>query len=116
MKHNVFEDYNYAPAVSKEDQAAILKHAAETKSSLKQVIMNEMQEGGVLSHAITDHNSNSVTYGVANIDYLFPDARAINNTPELINKNQDWVDKVINGTHHTIKIFGRSRCLYKRRV
>lgn len=111
MKHNVFDiDNNVTAYVSREDQAAILKHAAETKSSLKQVVMGELQEGGVLAHAITDHNGNSVTYGIANVDYLFPDARAINSTPELINRNQDWVDKVINGTHHTP--FSRVKSLF----
>ena len=111
MKYNVFENYdNGAPVLSHADQKAILDIAAETRGSLKNVVMANMEEGGILAHAITDHNGNSVTYGVANIDYLFPDARAINNTPDLISNNQDWVNKVINGTHHTP--FSRVKSLF----
>lgn len=111
MKHNVFDNYEtYGPSVSYEDQAAIIRHAAETRDTLKNVVYNEMMEGGVLAHAITDHNNNSITYGVANIDYLFPDARAINDTPELIGRSQEWVSKVINGTHHTP--FSRVKSLF----
>ena len=111
MKHNVFDSYDNAePIVTREEQAAILQHAFETHSSLKTVVMDQMQPGGVLSHAITDHDGNTVTYGIANIDYLFPDARAINDTPELVGRNQDWVNKVINGTHHTP--FSRVKSLY----
>lgn len=102
MKYNVFENTNEPNIyLSKEDQKAIIQHAMESSSSLKQTVMNEMRDGGILAHAITDHNGNSVTYGVANIDYFFPDVKAMTNTPGLINPNQDWVAKVINGTHHT---------------
>ena len=111
MKHNIFEGQNDDRAyVSREDQAALLQHAFEARTTLKQAVLNEMRDGGVLAHAITDHNGNSITYGVANIDYLFPDARSLNNPPDLISNNQDWVNKVINGTHHTP--FSRVKSLF----
>jgi HK97 family phage prohead protease len=37
-------------------------------------------------------------YGIGNIEYLFPDARAIDSTPELITRQMEWVTKVLEGT------------------
>lgn len=110
MKHNAFDAYeNDAPVISHADQAAVIE-LAKSVGSLKRAVEMSCQEGGVLAHAITDHNDQSVTYGVANIDYMFPDARMIGNQPELISNNQDWVNKVINGTHHTP--FSRVKSLF----
>lgn len=109
MKYNVFENDNYAPAVTHADEEAVIELAKKV-GSLKHAVEMSCEEGGVLSHAITDHEGNSITYGIANVDYLFPDARAISDTPELIMKEQDWVNKVINGTHHTP--FSRVKSLF----
>lgn len=110
MKYNVFEDYdNYAPTITHADEEAVFELAKKV-GSLKHAVEMSCQEGGVLCHAITDHDGNSITYGVANIDYLFPDAKSLNNPPELINKPEEWVDKVINGTHHTP--FSRVKSLF----
>lgn len=53
---------------------------------------------GTLSDAVMAH---SAEYGIDHIEYLFPDARTINNTPDFIQRDQGWVTKVMNGTHHT---------------
>lgn len=101
MKYNVFEDYdNYEPTITHADEEAVFELAKKV-GSLKHAVEMSCQEGGVLCHAITDHNGDTINYGVANIDYLFPDAKSLNNPPEFINKPEEWVDKVINGTHHT---------------
>jgi HK97 family phage prohead protease len=43
----------------------------------------------------------AVEYGIENIDVLFPDARAISNTPELIARRQEWVNVIMSGTRKT---------------
>ena len=45
--------------------------------------------------------AHSAEYGIENIEYLFPDARKINNTPDFIMRDQGWVTTVMNGVHHT---------------
>ena len=45
--------------------------------------------------------STSPTYGIENVDYLFPDARSIDNVPQFIKRDDGWVYEIINGTHHT---------------
>lgn len=80
MKHNVFEDEEY------EDQNAI-SHAD------MEAIFHDAQHGSlrdaVLAHGITD------------IDYLFPDAQNVTNTPIMITRDMGWVTKIMNGVHHT---------------
>lgn len=57
-------------------------------------IIDEAKKGGRMSDAFLEH-------GITNIEYLFPDAQTINNTPDFIKRNDDWVAKVMNSVHHT---------------
>jgi HK97 family phage prohead protease len=41
------------------------------------------------------------TYGVENIETLFPDAQALMNTPKFIDRRQEWVKTFLNGTSHS---------------
>ena len=40
-------------------------------------------------------------YGVRDLDMLFPEFKNLNNPPEWIKRETSWVDKVLNGVHHT---------------
>lgn len=40
-------------------------------------------------------------YGIQNIEVLFPDARALMNTPKFVDRRQDWVKTFLNGTGHS---------------
>ena len=53
---------------------------------------------GTLKDAVLAHSGE---YGIDHIEYLFPDARKVNDTPDFIQRDQGWVTKVMNGTHHT---------------
>lgn len=81
MKHNVF-DTNY------ENQNDTLSH------SEIEAIFNDVETYGTLKKSCLQH-------GITDIDVLFPDAKAVANEPSLISRNMDWVDKVLNSTHHT---------------
>lgn len=81
MKHNVFD---------KEDntQGDFLSHA-DTEA-----IFADVKRYGSLRDAVLAH-------GIENIDYLFPDAKNVTNTPQFIQREMGWVQKVMNGVHHT---------------
>ena len=103
VKHNVFEngEMERGEALSHADMEQIFASAKRT-GSLKEAVANYMEENdAVLSHAVVDRNGKEVTYGIADIDYLFPDARSIGDRPEFIKRDTDWVAKVLNGAHHT---------------
>ena len=52
---------------------------------------------GSLKKSVLAH---AATYGIDNIDILFPDAQAISNTPSFIARKVEWVAGVLSGTTH----------------
>ena len=105
VKHNVFDnDYNYGPVLIHSDMQAIFEDWKRV-GSLKEAVKHQMEDG-VLAHTVYNHNDDGTqgsaqTYGIADINYLFPDAKTINNEPDFISRQMDWVKKVMNGTRHT---------------
>ena len=105
VKHNVFDDErNYGPVLSHSDMEAIFADWKRV-GSLKEAVKHQMEEG-VLAHTVYNHNDDGTqgdaqTYGIADINYLFPDAKTINNEPDFISRQMDWVKKVMNGVRHT---------------
>lgn len=75
------------------------KDAVRTKAnSLREVFMAVAEENG-LSHSDIAHAEK--TYGISNIDLLFPDARNLDVPPTFIDRDKGWVKPVLSGTHHT---------------
>ena len=101
MKYNVFDTDMAAPqeSLSHADIQTIFKDAKRC-GSLRDAILQHM-ESGVLSHTVTNEDGTTQTYGIANVDYLFPDAQTLAATPYAINQRTEWVKKVLDGTHHT---------------
>ncbi len=102
MKHNVFEGASSQGYLSHDDMKQIFTDAKKL-GSLKAAV-EESRESGVLAHAEydgVDAATGSQTYGFNDPDFLFPDAKVINTTPEFIKRDTSWVDEVIAGTHHT---------------
>lgn len=111
MKHNVFETEDYGfqgPAITVADRKQIL---ADIKryGSLSESIKHHMEDdNGVLAHAITPANyptnedGSTQTYGIANIDWLFPDVKNFQSgAPEFIMRDQGWANKLLGAVHHT---------------
>jgi hypothetical protein len=85
VKHNAFEGNN-APG---EDQ--------ELMHSAMQAIIGDAKRFGSMKESFLQH---AQEYGIENIDYLFPDAKTVENRPEFIKRDTDWVQKVMSGVHH----------------
>ena len=89
MTRNVFESLAHGTPM---DEGLTLSHSdiksifadGERKNSLKEA---------VIAHA--------TTYGIENIDMLFPDAKTVGNRPEFIKRRTEWVASVLNDTHHS---------------
>lgn len=88
MTRNVFEQNDGTPKAPQKtlthDQLSAIVEDAKKLGSFKEAF---------LQHA--------VTYGIENIDLLFPDARTVANSPEFISRRMEWVSGVINGTRHS---------------
>lgn len=99
MKHNLFDYDEPAYTLTHADMAGIIEDARRI-GSLKQAV-EESMENGVLRHALYNDDGTEASYGVSNIGTLFPDYRSLNTPPEMIKRNTDWVNVVMNGVHHT---------------
>ena len=59
---------------------------------------------------LTIQHDDTHTYGIRDIDILFPDAKAIRNTPDFYKRRTEWVNAVLNGTSHVP--FSRIKSMY----
>lgn len=112
MKHNIFEGQQPRQIISHSDMELILKDAKRI-GSLKEAV-NEHIESGVLQHSIDTTGmtvaTGTQTYGFNDPSMLFPDYKSMNNQPEWISRNMDWVTKLMSKIHHTP--FSRIKSLY----
>ena len=63
-----------------------------------QAIVNDAQEVGSFKKAFLAHAD---TYGFDDIDVLFPDAKTLANSPEMLARRTEWVSTVLTGTKHS---------------
>lgn len=87
MKTNVF------------DQNAMRDTGVKTLShDAMKAIFDDAKKSNSLRDVVIAH---AATYGIDNIDVLFPDAKTVNSQPELIKRRTEWVNTVISGARHT---------------
>lgn len=86
MKHNVFENQNENKVKD------TLTHAEEA------AILADAKRYGSLKESVLQHKE---TFGIENIDMLFPDYKNMNVPPEFIKRDTGWVAQVMNGVSHT---------------
>ena len=89
MTRNVFESLAHGTPM---DEGLTLSHS-DIKS-----IFAEGERKNSLKEAVIAH---ATTYGIENIDMLFPDAQTIGNRPEFIKRRTEWVASVLTDTHHS---------------
>lgn len=86
MHNNIFDqnkEYSTAPVLTHDEFTAIVDVA---------------KKNGSLKEAFIEHAA--ATYGIENIDILFPDAKAVNSEPYLIKRDTEWVAGVLSETRH----------------
>lgn len=81
MKHNVF------------DQETNTKENVLSHSDMEAIITDAKRFGSLKESALS--------HGITDIEYLFPDAKNVANTPTWITREMAWVATVMGGTHHT---------------
>lgn len=87
IMHNAFENTGTENTTADE-----FLHSDEVTAVFK-----DAAHGGTLSESVIAH---AQSYGIKNIDILFPDAQAIRNTPDFYKRRTEWVNTVLNGTNH----------------
>ena len=82
MKHNVFNDNNAG------QEGDVLTH------SDMMAVLDSAKRYGSLKDAVIAH-------GIDHMDFLFPDFKSVNETPDFIQRPNGWVDQVLSSVHHT---------------
>ena len=103
MKKNPFDRVKTpAPTdvLSHDDMKAIIQRGIKL-GSMRQAWEEALESNDTLSHAVFNDDGTEQTDGIANIDYLFPDYTELNDTPEMIQRDNDWVNVVLNGVKKT---------------
>ena len=86
MKHNAFIG-------NQQQDENVLAHAEGL-----QVIIDNAKRHGSMKESYIAH---AADYGIDHIDYLFPDFKTLNKTPEFISRDMGWVSKFMSGVHRT---------------
>ena len=89
MTRNVFESLAHGTPM---DEGLTLSHS-DIKS-----IFAEGERKNSLKEAVIAH---ATTYGIEDIDMLFPDAKTVGDRPEFIKRRTEWVASVLTDTHHS---------------
>ena len=84
MKHNVFEG-------KETENNDVLSHDA------METILKDAKRYGSLKESFLAHAD---TYGIKDIEWLFPDAKNVNMPPDFIKRDDSYVQKVMRGVHH----------------
>lgn len=106
VKHNIFENDGTQQdnVLTAEKQAQIFADAKRL-GSLREAIKHNLDDGEVLVHSIDTTGMTTATgnqtYGFNDPSMLFPEFKNLNNQPEWISRNMDWVSKVMGGVHRT---------------
>lgn len=84
MKHNVFEG-------KETENNDVLSHDA------METILKDAKRYGSLKESFLAHAD---SYGITDIEWLFPDAKNVNTPPDFIKRDDSYVQKVMRGVHH----------------
>lgn len=80
VKHNVFENDNANDTVLTHDEFTAIMTTAKKNGSVKEAFL---------------------AHGIDGVENLFPEAQTVNKTPEMIQREMTWVQKVMSAVHHT---------------
>ncbi|MBD5135261.1 MAG: phage major capsid protein [Lachnospiraceae bacterium] len=96
MRTNAFENQGRVKNSGELTHADIVAngtYADVAKATFDEVFNRNIKFRDALRHAATQ-------YGIENIEILFPDAKSLSNTPELVKRRTEWVTVVMGGTRH----------------
>lgn len=102
------EDENDVEHSDEDDDEEVLQHSEEGDDSMKHNVFESDTDENVISHseimaAIADGIKGSsmkdafIAHGIENLDVLFPEAKLVTPTPEMIARPNAWVSEVWNG-------------------
>ena len=90
-------DFYIMPRNVFEQNGTVEERPTLSHSQLKE-IMNDASRLGSLKESFLAHAGD---YGIDDIESLFPDAKSITNSPEMLSRRMEWVTDVLGKTKHS---------------
>lgn len=88
VKQNVFD---------KDTHETVLKHSMDEINN----IVKTAKSHGSMKQAFEDAmDADELAHSIDNVEWLFPDDHVLDTPPHVIDNDQTWVGKVMNGVHH----------------
>lgn len=94
MSRNAFEQFGEGSDSTPEKT---LGNTTLTHGEFANLVEEARSKGGSLKDTILQH----ADYGITDIEYLFPDAKAVSAQPDFISRRMEWVAGVLAGTKHS---------------
>lgn len=102
MNHNIFES---------DAETETIEHSLGMDCTMEEAI-KDMRRYGSLKQSFLAHNADldklvgeealaHASYGIENIDYLFPDYKTTSPTPRFIQRRMEWVSAAMGAVSHT---------------
>lgn len=88
MKHNLFDTSS-----TSSDEVEYLTHA-----DMEEIVTLGRRAGSLKQGVIDFCEKHDIEHGIENIDILFPEAKAISDTPDMISRQMSWVSDVLGAT------------------
>ena len=98
LTHAIEEGFQNMTNVFEQNASAGNAKTQTLSHAQVQAIVNDAQEVGSLKKAVLAHAD---AYGFDDIDVLFPDAKTLANSPEMLARRTEWVSTVLTGTKHS---------------
>lgn len=92
------EDNTMHHCFENDNGGTVLQHSLDDINS----IIATASKHGTLRDAFLDAGitGDELAHSIENMDYLFPDDHNLDTVPRIVDRDQTWVDKVMNSVHH----------------
>lgn len=92
------EDNTMHHCFENDNGGTVLKHSLDDING----IIATASKHGTLRDAFLDAGitGDELAHSIENMDYLFPDDHNLDTVPRIVDRDQTWVDKVMNSVHH----------------
>lgn len=92
------EDNTMHHCFENDNGGTVLKHSLDDING----VIATASKHGTLRDAFLDAGitGDELAHSIENMDYLFPDDHNLDTVPRIVDRDQTWVDKVMNSVHH----------------
>lgn len=92
------EDNSMHHCFENDNGGTVLKHSLDEINN----VIATANKHGTLRDAFLDAGitGDELAHSIENMDYLFPDDHNLDTVPRIVDRDQTWVDKVMNSVHH----------------